>query len=170
MTETLSSILPGDLEGHIHRVLAMLFDRKLTITAAESCTGGLLSSTLTDVDGYGRIFERGFVVYTEAAKTEMLGVPPQILNTDGAVSQAAAVAMAEGALARSRADIAIAVTGFAGPGGPGDIPGLVHFACLRRGGQVHHRREEFHPHDRGAVRLAALETAIAMLEQAALEG
>jgi nicotinamide-nucleotide amidase len=166
MTETLSSVLPGDLEAHIHRVLKMLCDRGITIAAAESCTGGLLSSILTDVDGYGRVFDRGFVTYSDTAKTELLGVGPEILRSDGAVSKAAAIAMAEGALKRSKADIAIAVTGFAGPAGPDDTPGLVHFACLRRAGGIDHRREEFHPQSRGAVRIAALRTAIAMLEQA----
>jgi nicotinamide-nucleotide amidase len=166
MTETLSSVLPTDLEARIHRVLRSLFDRGLMVTAAESCTGGLLSSILTDVDGYGRVFDRGFVAYSETAKTALLGVRPEILASDGAVSEAVAIAMAEGALARSQADIAIAVTGFAGPGGPGDIPGLVHFACLRRGGPIDHRKERFEPPSRGAVRIAALRTAIAMLERA----
>ena len=167
MTETLSSVLPADLEARIHHVLKLLSGHDLTVATAESCTGGLLSSMLTDVDGYGRVFERGFVTYAEAAKTELLGVAQEILKSQGAVSKAAAVAMAQGALARSRADIAIAVTGFAGPGGPDDTPGLVHFACVRRGSPVDHRREEFVPQSRGAVRIAALRTAIAMLEQAA---
>jgi nicotinamide-nucleotide amidase len=167
MTETLSSVLPSDLEARIHLVLKLLSDRNLAVATAESCTGGLLSSILTDVDGYGRVFDRGFVVYTEEAKTELLGVAPQTLATDGAVSKAAAIAMARGALKRSKADIAIAVTGFAGPGGPDDTPGLVHFACARRGRPIDHRCEEFSPQDRGAVRIAALRTAIAMLEQAA---
>jgi len=165
MTETLSSTLSPDLEARIHHVLKTAFDRRLTIATAESCTGGLLSSVLTDVDGYGRVFERGFVTYTEAAKTEVLGVGADILKSAGAVSKAAAIAMAEGALVRSDADIAIAITGFAGPGAPGDQPGLVHFACLRRGGQARHRKEEFDPTSRGAVRIAALETAMAMLAQ-----
>jgi len=167
MTETLSSVLPADLEASIHHVLKLLSDLGLTVATAESCTGGLLSSILTDVDGYGRVFERGFVTYVEAAKAELLGVPPEVLKSQGAVSKAAAIAMAHGALERSKADIAIAVTGFAGPGGPDDTPGLVHFACLRRGRPVYHRREEFVPQSRGAVRIAALRTAVAMLEQAA---
>ena len=166
MTETLSSVLPEDLETSIHEVLKALFERKLTVVTAESCTGGLLSSILTDVDGYGRVFERGFVTYSEAAKTELLDVPPDVLETEGAVSKATAIAMAKGALAHSQADIALAGTGFAGPAGPDDTPGLVHFACLRRGGRIDHRREEFRPQSRGAVRIAALRTAIAILEKA----
>ena len=167
MTETLSSVLPADLEMQVHRVLKLLFDRKLTVVTAESCTGGLLSSVLTDVDGYGRVFERGFVTYSETAKTELLGVAPEILRSEGAVSKAAAIAMTEGALDRSKADIAIAITGFAGPAGPDDTPGLVHFACLRRGGPIDHRNEEFGEQGRGGVRIAALGTAIRMLERAA---
>jgi nicotinamide-nucleotide amidase len=170
MTETLSSVLPADLEARVHHVLKMLFDRELTVATAESCTGGLLSSILTDVDGYGHIFERGFVVYSEAAKTELLGVAPEILESEGAVSKATAIAMAQGALGRSKADIVIAVTGFAGPAGPDDMPGLVHFACQRRGGPVDHRRKEFGTQNRGAVRIAAMRTAIAMLEHAAGAG
>jgi len=166
MVETFSSVLPADLEAQIHQVLQILLDRRLTIATAESCTGGLLSSILTDVDGYGRVFERGFVTYSEAAKIELLGVAPEILESEG-VSEATATAMAQGALNHSKADIAVAVTGFAGPAGPHDTPGLVHFACLRRGGRLDHRREEFGKRGRGDVRIAALRTAVAMLGEAA---
>jgi hypothetical protein len=102
LTEALSPILPPDLERDIYELLRTLYDKNLMVTTAESCTGGLLGSILTDVDGFGRVFERGFVAYTELAKHEMLGVPMATLQTDGAVSEATAAAMAEGALARSK--------------------------------------------------------------------
>src|ERR1700761_8499378 len=121
----------------------------MILATAESCTGGLLASILTDVDGFGRVFERGFVAYTELAKHEMLGVPIATLQTEGAVSEATATAMAEGALIHSTADLAIAVTGFAGPAGPGDTPGLVHLVALRRGRETYRRRAEFGPASRG---------------------
>jgi len=163
LTETLSSVLPADLEHDIQGVLRALYEKKLTVATAESCTGGLLSSILTDVDGFGHVFERGFVVYTELAKHEMLGVPMATLRTEGAVSEATAIAMAEGALAHSMADLAIAVTGFAGPAGPGDMPGLVHLAALRRGREAFRRRAEFGPAGRGTVRIATIRSAIDLL-------
>ena len=165
MTETLSSVLPPELERDIQGVLKTLFEKKMTLATAESCTGGLLASILTDVDGLGRVFERGFVAYTELAKHEMLGVPMATLQTEGAVSEAAAGAMAEGALTHSTADLAIAVTGFAGPAGPGDIPGLVYLAALRRGRETFRRRAEFGPASRGVVRIATIRAAIDLLAE-----
>jgi nicotinamide-nucleotide amidase len=167
VTETLSSVLPPDLESEVHRALRTLFDHKLTVATAESCTGGLLASILTDVDGYGRVFERGFVAYTETAKHEMLGVAMATLQTDGAVSEATAVEMAHGALAKSTADIGVAITGFAGPAGPHEIPGLVYIAAVRRGGDITRRRAEFGPVGRGEVRIATLRAAIEILTDAA---
>lgn len=167
MTETLSSALPTDVEEAVHTVLQSLCDRKLTIATAESCTGGLLASVLTDVEGCGRAFDRGFVTYTDASKHELLGVELSMLATAGAVSREAAEEMAEGALKNSQADMAIAVTGFAGPGGPDDIPGLVHFAVACRVGGSVHAVERFAPSGRGEVRIAALRRAIAMIGEAA---
>ncbi len=166
MTDTLSATLPEDVERLIRRCLRGAADRKLTLTTAESCTGGLLSSVLTDIDGLGHVFDRGFVVYTDAAKRELLGVPAETLEREGAVSKPVAVAMAGGALDRSEGSVAIAVTGFAGPAGPGDEPGLVHFACGRRGGKIVHREEHFGPLERGPARIACLRVALAMLCEA----
>lgn len=166
MTETLSSALPPDIETLVQRVLKETAARGLKLATAESCTGGLLASALTDVDGYGSVFDRGFVVYSAGAKRDLLDVPEQVLADPGPVSEPAARAMAEGALRRSEADIALAVTGFTGPAGPDDTPGLVHFATARRGRATHHRMERFGPLGRGEGRLKSLRVALAMLRDA----
>ena len=95
-----------------------LCDAGLTVATAESCTGGMLAALLTDIEGAGHGFDRGFVTYTKEAKTEQLGIDPQVLEANDAVSKEAAEAMADGALNRSHADVALGITGFAGPGGP----------------------------------------------------
>ena len=97
-----------------------LCDKGLTIATAESCTGGMLAALLTDIEGAGRAFDRGFVTYSKGSKTELLGIDPELLERNDAVSETVARAMAEGALKRSEADIAISITGFAGPGAPGE--------------------------------------------------
>ena len=108
----------------------------LMLATAESCTGGLIAAACTAVAGSSDWFERGFVSYSNAAKTEMLGVPAPLIDAHGAVSREVALAMAEGALARSQAHLAVAVTGIAGPGGatPGKPVGTVWLALARRGG------------------------------------
>lgn len=164
--ETLSGALPADVEALAIRVLTIACDRNLTIATAESCTGGLISSLLTDVEGMGHAFERGFTTYTDEAKAGMLGVPRGLIDTNGAVSREVAIAMAEGALAHSRADAVVAVTGFAGPAGPDDESGLVHFGCVRRGRPVVHREEHFGPVGRGKAREAATRVALEMLLEA----
>jgi nicotinamide-nucleotide amidase len=133
------------------------------LATAESCTGGLLASLLTDIDGAGHVFDRGFVVYSERAKCQLLGLAQEQIDHCGAVSRQVAVAMAEGALKGSDAQVAIAITGFAGPGAPGDEPGLVHFACAREGRETTHREEHFGDIGRGGVRLAALEAALELM-------
>ncbi len=150
-------------------LLAACRARGLTIATAESCTGGLIAGLLTEIPGSSAAFERGFVVYANAAKTEMLGVPEALLAAHGAVSEAAARAMAEGALAHSPADLALAVTGIAGPdGGTAEKPvGLVHFACARRGGETTALERRFGDVGRAAARLKSVETALTMLEAAA---
>ena len=108
-TETLSPVLPDEIEEATRRLLAKACERDLSLATAESCTGGMLASLLTDVQGVAHAFDRGFVTYSEEAKTEMLGVPAGADRaTKGAVSREVAIAMAEGALARSRANIALA--------------------------------------------------------------
>lgn len=159
-TETLSPVLPGSLEEATRRLLAKACERDLVLAVAESCTGGLLASLLTDVEGLSHAFDRGYVTYSEAAKVEMLGVPAALIEGQGAVSKAVAVAMAEGALARSRANIACAVTGFADKG---EEPGLVHFACARDGRITAHCEKHFGRIGRGATRIAAMETAVEMM-------
>lgn len=161
-TETLSPVLPDALEEATRRLLAKACERELVLSTAESCTGGMLASLLTDVQGVAHAFDRGFVTYSEEAKTEMLGVPSDLIEAKGAVSEEVAVAMAEGALARSRSHIALAVTGFADEG---DEPGLVHFACAREGRITAHREAHFGPRGRGANRVAALEVAVAMMTE-----
>ncbi|WP_396594456.1 CinA family protein [Brevundimonas sp. R86498] len=164
MSETLSASLPGALEARITAVLRALCDRGLTVSTAESCTGGLVASVLTDVDGCGHAFERGFVTYSGAAKIEDLDVPPDLIEARTAVSAEVAEAMARGALRRSGADIAVSVTGYAGPGGPDAEEGLVYLALIDRDGGLAASEFHFGSMGRGAVRLAALEAAVALLE------
>lgn len=166
MTETLSPILPDQLERDTRELLERAVALDLSLATAESCTGGLIASLLTDVDGASRAFDRGFVVYSREAKCELLGVAPGQIDRCGAVSRDVAIAMAQGALAVSSADVALSVTGFAGRGAEGDEPGLVHFACLRRGGEPATREEHFGDIGRGPVRQACLAVAIAMMRAA----
>jgi nicotinamide-nucleotide amidase len=141
----------------------------LMAATAESCTGGLIAGLLTEIPGSSEMLERGFVVYSNAAKQELLGVPAETLVNHGAVSEPTAVAMAEGALANSRAEIAVSVTGIAGPyGGTATKPvGLVNFACARRGKPTVAREERFGAIGREAVRLASVRVALDLLEAAA---
>jgi nicotinamide-nucleotide amidase len=166
MTETLSPALPDDVEALTHRLLDTVCDKGLTLATAESCTGGMLGSLLTDVEGASHAYERGFIVYSEEAKCELLGVAREAIQSCGAVSRNVAIAMAEGALKASHADIALAITGFAGPGAPGEEPGLVHFACARRGGATLHREEHFGDIGRGPVRIKSMRVALKMMGEA----
>ena len=135
----------------------------LTITTAESCTGGMVSAAITDIAGSSAVFERGFVTYSNAAKVEMLGVSQASLDTHGAVSEAVAVQMAEGARRAVGADIAVAITGIAGPGGSEHKPeGRVCFAIADRHGTRSETRD-FGALGRGAVRARSVEVALALL-------
>jgi len=147
------------------RVLAA---RGALCTTAESCTGGLVAGAITDVPGSSAWFDRGFVTYTNDAKQQMLGVPAAVLAEHGAVSEATARAMATGALARSAAGFAVAVTGVAGPAGgsPAKPVGLVYFAWAERDGAVVVATHRL-PGDRAAVRRAAVVTALAGLHSLA---
>ena len=166
MTETLSPILPSDIESLAHGVVREACERRLKLVTAESCTGGLLASLLTDVDGYAHAFERGFVAYTDEAKRELLRVPGELLERCGAVSAPTARAMAQGALAGSAGDLALAVTGFAGTGAPGDEPGLVYFGLARRYRETVVVERRFASADRGVVRIACLRTGLELLKDA----
>ena len=140
----------------------------MKLATAESCTGGMVAAALTDVAGSSDVVERGFVTYSNAAKQELLGVPADLIARVGAVSDEVARAMAEGALARAPADLAVAVTGIAGPGGatPSKPVGLVHFAVARRGRPTRHERQVF-AGDRAAIRQAAVARALDLLLDAA---
>ena len=161
-------------EGTFHaatRLGALLEARRWRVSTAESCTGGLVAGAITDVSGSSAWFERGFVTYSNAAKTEMLGVRPETLDAHGAVSEATAREMVAGALERSASDIAVAVTGIAGPSGgtPQKPVGLVCFAWGRRGGAVRTLTQHFSG-DRAAVREASVVEALDGLIALAAQG
>jgi nicotinamide-nucleotide amidase len=166
LSETLEPALPDHLDEQAERLMHRLCDLDLKVATAESCTGGMLAALLTDIEGAGHGFDRGFVTYTKQAKSDLLGIEAEVLDRNDAVSEVVARAMAEGALERSKADIALGVTGFAGPGGPGQEEGLVHFALARRGRPSSHREEHFGPVGRGAIRVKSLKVMLEMLEQA----
>lgn len=162
MAEALDPAIPDDIERLVQAVLQAACDRELMLATAESCTGGLLASLLTDIPGKSHAFERGFVTYSDDAKHELLGVPRTVLSDLGAVSEACARAMAEGALDGSRADLAVSITGFA----EGPQAGLVHLACADRTGATHHRLERFGDVGRAEVRLAALRVGLELFRNA----
>ena len=166
MTETLSPALPDDLDDLIDTVLTLACDNGVTLATAESCTGGLVASVLTDVEGRSHAFERGYVVYTDDAKADELAVPPRLIRQNGAVSEPVARAMAEGALRASGAVVAVSITGFAGKAGPDDEPGLVHFALAAQGAPTIHEEHHFGDVGRGPVRLECLRVAMRLLHHA----
>jgi nicotinamide-nucleotide amidase len=166
LSETLEPALPDHLDEQAERLMHRLCDQALTIATAESCTGGMLAALLTDIEGAGHGFDRGFVTYTKDSKAEQLGIDRDILDGNDAVSEVVAREMAEGTLRRSRAQIALGVTGFAGPAGDGCEEGLVHFALARRGRPTVHRVEHFGAVGRGAIRVKSLKVMLNMLEQA----
>jgi len=166
LSATLEPALPDHLDKQAERLMHRICDKKLTISTAESCTGGMLAALLTDIEGAGHGFDRGFVTYSTESKSELLGIEPNLLHHNEAVSEVVARAMAEGALKRSQASIALGVTGFAGPAGPGHEEGLVHLALARREGRTVHREEHFGAVGRGEVRLKSLKAMLEMLEQA----
>jgi len=147
-----------------HAVIEAARHKRLTLTTAESCTGGLIAACLTEVAGASLVFMRGFVTYANEAKTDLLGVPEDMIAEMGAVSEEVARAMAQGAMERAGADIAVSATGVAGPGGgtPAKPVGLVHMAAARRGGATIHQASRF-VGDRRAVRDQALDAALALL-------
>jgi nicotinamide-nucleotide amidase len=151
------------------RVLDACRRRSLKVATAESCTGGLVSGALTAIPGSSEVLDRGFVTYSNAAKQTMLGVPAPVLERHGAVSRETAEAMATGALAMSGTDLAVAITGIAGPeGGSAEKPvGLVHFAAAARDGRQIHREMRFGDIGRSMVRAQSVAEALAMLEELA---
>jgi nicotinamide-nucleotide amidase len=160
------NLVNDTLRDVVTALLQACRERKLMLATAESCTGGLLAGALTAIAGSSDVVERGFVVYSNAAKHEMLGVPMATIDSHGAVSEAVARALAEGAIARSHADIAVSITGVAGPGGgSAEKPvGLVHFATARRGQATSAHRRVFDG-DRDTIRLAAVAFALSLIAE-----
>jgi nicotinamide-nucleotide amidase len=156
------------LTGRAADLIRAYTDRGWKIATVESCTGGLLAGLLTEIPGSSAVVERGFVTYSNEAKSELVGVPEALLSNHGAVSQAVAQAMAEGALARSPANVAIAITGIAGPGGATATKpvGLVHFACAARGMPTQYLERRYGDLGRSAIRRKAVEDALDLLEAA----
>lgn len=149
-------------------VLAACRKQGLTLATAESCTGGMVAAALTEIAGSSDVVERGFVTYSNRAKEELLAVPPPLIAAHGAVSAEVAEAMARGALSRAPVDLAVAITGVAGPGGGSAAKpvGLVWFGSGRKGGPIATEHHVF-PGDRVAVRRAATQRALELLLQAA---
>jgi nicotinamide-nucleotide amidase len=158
-------MVDAELSERARALLDLCRERSLKVAAAESCTGGLLAATLTDIAGSSDVFERGFVTYSNQAKEAMLGVAPSTLANFGAVSRETAEAMVKGALANAPVDLAVSVTGIAGPGGevPGKPVGLVHLAAASRAGRVVHRERRYGKIGRAQVRRASVIEALAML-------
>ena len=159
--------MDDDLRALAENVLSRCRARGMMLATAESCTGGMIAGALTEIAGSSDVVERGFVTYSNAAKTELLGVKASLIDAHGAVSSEVAAAMAEGALAHAPVDLAVSVTGIAGPGGatPGKPVGLVWFGLARRGKPVRTEHHVFHG-DRSLVRRAAVARALALLAAA----
>lgn len=145
-------------------VLDSAKENGIRIATAESCTGGMVAVALTEIPGSSTVFERGFITYSNAAKVEMLGVLPATLSAFGAVSEQVAREMANGALARSGADLAVSITGIAGPGGSEFKPeGRVCFGIARRGVETRTETQDFGALGRSAVRARSCEHALSLL-------
>ena len=157
-----------DLKARAAALIRAYVERGWMIATAESCTGGLLAGLLTEVPGSSAAVERGYVTYSNEAKVELVGVEPELIAAHGAVSEPVARAMADGALARSRAQVALAITGIAGPGGATATKpvGLVHFALARTGAPTRHRERRYGELGREGVRWSAVSEALALLEEA----
>jgi nicotinamide-nucleotide amidase len=162
-------VIDAELHAAARRIIDACTARGLTIATAESCTGGLVAGALTEIAGSSAVVLCGFVTYSNEAKQSMLGVPAEVLDAHGAVSRPTAQAMAEGALAHSPADLAVAITGVAGPGGgSAEKPvGLVHFAAAARAGARIARERRYGDIGRTPVRHASVLEALAMLEELA---
>jgi nicotinamide-nucleotide amidase len=158
-------MFPLDLLEDAVRTLDLLRRRRWMLAAAESCTGGLLAALLTEIPGSSDVLERGFVTYSNRAKAECVGVDPDLIARFGAVSTEVAQAMARGALTHSVADIAVAVTGVAGPGGgSAEKPvGLVHFAAATRQGETSAIERRYGDIGRTAIRIESVRTALSLV-------
>nr|WP_305038045.1 CinA family protein [Neorhizobium galegae] len=164
-------MFPADIEDQARQIVADFTARGKMVATAESCTGGLIAGALTEISGSSAVVDRGFVTYTNQAKMDMLGVADATLASHGAVSKETALQMVHGALYRSQASVAVAVTGIAGPGGgSAEKPvGLVHLAAKSRLGKILHREMQYGDIGRTEVRLATVRTALAMLTEVAAQ-
>lgn len=162
-------MFPSDLTARAAALIDRCRRNHLMLATAESCTGGLIAGLITSVSGSSDVLECGFVTYSNAAKTRMIGVPADLIARVGAVSEEVARAMAEGALANSAADVAIAVTGIAGPGGgtAAKPVGLVHCAAARRGCATVTRELRLGDIGREAVRMETVRVAVEMVYEIA---
>lgn len=166
----MNPIWPQELSVSADRLLEACRTRGATLAVAESCTGGLIAAALTSIAGSSAVLERGFVTYSNAAKTEMLGVPAPLIDAHGAVSAEVATAMAEGALAHSKASLAASVTGIAGPDGavPGKPVGTVFIAVAKKDAPTLWQEQHF-AGDRAAIRAASALAVLALLLERAQE-
>jgi nicotinamide-nucleotide amidase len=166
------TLFPPELLEAAEALLCEFERRRRKLATAESCTGGLLAGLLTEIAGSSAVFERGFVTYSNSAKSELIGVPPALMERHGAVSEEVARAMAEGALARAPVDVAVSVTGIAGPdgGSPEKPVGLVYFAAAPRGRPTLTRECRFGDIGRRDIRLASVREAIALTREAIQPG
>lgn len=161
---TLADAMPPDIDICAGALLQRVCDLDLKLATAESCTGGLLASVLTDVKGCSHAFERGFVTYTDEAKHQLLGVPRELIESETAVSKLVAIRMAEGGLKNSSAHLCLAVTGYADDADGHVEAGIVHFALAVRSGPTRHVCREFGNIGRGKVRIAAIRAALKMID------
>ena len=159
-------MFPDEINDLARAVLELARSRTARLATAESCTGGLVAAALTAIAGSSDVVEGGMVTYSNHTKITLLGVNPALLAEYGAVSKPVACAMAEGAIRAFDTDLAVSITGVAGPGGgSADKPvGLVHFALAARGGETVHREMRFGDIGRGEVRMASVGTALQMLQ------
>ena len=157
-------MFPDDIKALAQQIITAASARGLMIATAESCTGGLVAGALTEIAGSSAVVDRGFVTYSNAAKTALVGVPAALIEANGAVSEPVARAMAEGAVARSDAVVSVAITGIAGPGGGSEEKpvGLVHFAAVGPAGMIH-AAHRFGDIGREAVRLESVRVALTLL-------
>jgi nicotinamide-nucleotide amidase len=161
------SILPKEINDLAAKVILSAKNKGWFVATAESCTGGLIGGALTDVSGSSAVVDRGFITYTNKAKMQVLGVSADTLRAVGAVDEKTACEMALGAIAKSASDLAVAVTGIAGPGGSGHKPGgRVHLATAGKDGVIEHRQMDYGDIGRDEVRLATIVTALEMLLKA----
>lgn len=160
-------MFPDNIEAAARRVIEEAIKAGLTVSTVESCTGGLVGGALTAIAGSSAVYDRGFITYSNAAKTDLVGVPSPMIEANGAVSEPVARAMAQGARRVAGSDLAVSITGIAGPGGgSAEKPvGLVHFAVAGPDG-VRHLEKKFGDQGRQAVRLAAVTTALKLLQDA----